>query len=646
MIDNLVLGFSTALSVENLAWCFVGVLTGTVIGILPGLGSTTGVAVLLPLTLSLEPVTGLIMLAGIYYGAQYGGTITSVLISTPGEASTVVTTIDGYPMARRGRAGAALSISAIGSFVAAIISLALLVALAPPFAQFALRFGPPEMMAVMILAFATIVSFAGDNKLLGFTMASLGIVIACVGVDAGTGVARYTFGQVELFSGIPFVEVMIGLFAVGEVLYQVRDGAVAPIRASFRDLMLTPEELRRSRGAITRGSFLGFLLGCLPGAGSTLASFMAYGVEKRVSKHKDEFGSGAIEGVAAPESANNAAANANFIPTLTLGIPGGATTAVLLGAFLVYGIQPGPLLFEQQPELVWGLLASFFIGNVILLVLNLPLAPVFAQILRVPYGYMYPLILFTSFVGFLLGCLPGAGSTLASFMAYGVEKRVSKHKDEFGSGAIEGVAAPESANNAAANANFIPTLTLGIPGGATTAVLLGAFLVYGIQPGPLLFEQQPELVWGLLASFFIGNVILLVLNLPLAPVFAQILRVPYGYMYPLILFTSFVGAYSIQNNMFSVWVVLVSGLAGYAMKRLDFPMAPLVLGLVIGALFEKSLLQTSALGDGNLLYVFMRPLSLSILILAVLLVVAPSIVARLLRSRSSSSTRPDISSER
>jgi putative tricarboxylic transport membrane protein len=504
VIDNLILGFSTALSGENLAWCFVGVLMGTVIGVLPGLGSTTGVAILLPLTLSLDPVTALIMLAGIYYGSQYGGTITSVLISTPGEASTVVTTIDGYQMARRGRAGAALSISAIGSFVAAIISLALLVALAPPFAQFALRFGPPEMMAVMILAFATIVSFAGDNKLLGFTMAALGVVIACVGVDSGTGVARYTFGQVELFSGIPFVEVMIGLFAVGEVLHQIRDGAVAPIRASFRDLMLTRDELRRSRGAIARGSFLGFVLGCLPGAGSTLASFMAYGIEKRVSKHKDEFGSGAIEGVAAPESANNSAANANFIPTLTLGIPGGATTAVLLGAFLVYGIQPGPLLFEQQPELVWGLLASFFIGNVILLVLNLPLAPVFAQILRVPYGYMYPLIIFTSFVG----------------------------------------------------------------------------------------------------------------------------------------------AYSIQNSMFSVWVVLVSGLVGYAMKRLDFPMAPLVLGLVIGALFEKSLLQTSALGDGNLLYVFTRPLSLSILVLAVLLIVAPSIVSRLLRRRSASSSRPSIPSER
>ncbi|TQM09048.1 tripartite tricarboxylate transporter permease [Pseudonocardia kunmingensis] len=492
MIDNLLLGFETALSVENLAWCFLGVLLGTVIGVLPGLGSTTGVAILLPLTLGLEPVTALIMLAGIYYGAQYGGTITSVLISTPGEAATVVTTIDGYQMARRGRAGAALSISAIGSFVAAIISLALLMALAPPFAEFALRFGPPEMLAVMVLGLATIVSFSGEDRVLGATMAVVGLAIAMVGVDTGSGVSRYTFGSVDLLSGIPFVEVMIGLFAVGEVLHQIHEGAAAPIRARFRELMISRDDLKRSGGAILRGSG----------------------------------------------------------------------------------------------------------------------------------------------VGFLFGCLPGAGSTLASFMAYGVEKRVSKHKDEFGSGAIEGVAAPESANNAAANANFVPTLTLGVPGGATTAVLLGAFTIYGIQPGPLLFEQQPALVWGLLASFFIGNLILLVLNLPLAPVFAQLLRVPYGYLYPLILFTSLLGAYAISNNTFSMWVVLVFGLIGYAMKRLGFPTAPLVLGLVLGPLFEKALVQTSSIGDGDLLIVFTRPLCVAVLVLAVLLLVGPGIVSRFRAKRS------------
>jgi putative tricarboxylic transport membrane protein len=489
VFDNVLMGFSTALTPENLLWCFVGVLLGTVIGLLPGLGSTTGVAILLPLTLGMEPVTALIMLAGIYYGAQYGGTITSVLISTPGEAATVVTTFDGYPMAKRGRAGAALSISAIGSFIAAIVSLILLMTVAPPFADFALRFGPPEMLAVMILGLATIVGFSGDNKMLGLTMAAVGLLVAMVGVDTGSGTARYTFGRVDLLSGIPFVEVMIGLFAVGEVLYQIREGAAAPIRARFRDLMLTRAELSRSKTPVLRGSFLGFLFGCLPGAGTTLASFMAYGIEKRVSKNKAEFGKGAIEGVAAPESANNSAANANFIPTLTLGVPGGATTAVLLGAFTIYGIQPGPLLFEEQPVLVWGLLASFFIGNVLLLVMNLPLAPAFAQLLRVPYGYMYPLILFTSFVG----------------------------------------------------------------------------------------------------------------------------------------------AYSISNNMFSVWIVFVSGLVGYAMKRLGFPVAPLVMGLVLGPLLEKALVQTSAIGDGSLMILFTRPLSLVILVLAILLFVGPTVLSRLAR---------------
>jgi putative tricarboxylic transport membrane protein len=497
VLDNLVLGFSTALSVENLLWCFVGVLVGTVIGVLPGLGSTTGVAVLLPLTLSLEPVTGLIMLAGIYYGSQYGGTITSVLISTPGEASSVVTTLDGYQMARQGRAGAALAISAIGSFVAAIISLGLLVALAPPFAEFALSFGPPEMLAVMILGLATIISFAGDNRMLGLLMALVGLLIATVGVDPGSGTSRFTFGSIYLLGGIPFVEVMIGLFAVGEVLFQIRQGAAAPIRAGFKELMISRDDLRRSRGPILRGSFLGFLFGILPGAGSTLASFMAYGIEKRVSKRGKEFGTGAIEGVAAPEAANNAAANANFVPTLTLGIPGGATTAVLLGAFMINGIQPGPLLFEEQPTLVWGLLASFFIGNVILLVLNLPLAPVFAQILRVPYGYMYPMILLTSLVG----------------------------------------------------------------------------------------------------------------------------------------------AYSISNGMYSVWVVLIFGIIGYFMKRLDLPMAPLVLGLVLGPLFEKALVQTSAIGDGNIFIVFTRPLALVVMAIAILQLAAPSIMARLLRRRATTRTR-------
>jgi putative tricarboxylic transport membrane protein len=459
---------------------------GTVIGLMPGLGSTTGIAILIPLTLGMEPVTALIMLAGIYYGAQYGGTITSVLISTPGEAASVVTTLDGYQMARQGRAGSALAIAAIGSFIAAIISLGLLMALAPPFAQFALSFGPVENLAIMILGLVTVVSFAGGSMSKGLMMAAAGLLISTVGIASGFSQARFTFGNVNLLGGIPFVEVMIGLFALGEVLHQIRVGAAAPIRARFKDMLLSRKDLTKSVPSILRGSFIGFLLGCLPGAGSTLASFLSYGVEKRVSKNKDNFGKGAIEGVASPESANNAAANANFVPTLALGIPGGGTTAVLLGAFTIYGLQPGPLLFEQQPTLVWGLLVSFFIGNVMLLVLNLPLAPVFAQMLRIPYAYLYPIIILTSLVG----------------------------------------------------------------------------------------------------------------------------------------------AYSVSNNMFSVWLVVIFGLVGFFMKELDLPVAPLVLGVVLGPLLEKSMVQTSALGQGNFMIMFQSPISVSILLLAVLLAVGPWLVSR------------------
>lgn len=499
MIDNLILGFQTALTLENVLWCFVGVLLGTVIGLLPGLGSTTGVAVLLPITFTLEPVTALIMLAGIYYGAQYGGTITSVLISTPGEAASVVTTLDGYQMAKRGRAGAALAISAIGSFIAAIISLALLIALAPPLADAALEFGPVEMFAIMILGLVIVVTFQGGAFIRGALMAVAGLLVATVGISPGTSESRFTFGNVNLLSGIPFVEVMIGLFALGEVFYQIRVGAAAPIRARFRDMVISRKDITRSMPAILRGSGIGFGLGILPGAGSTLASFMSYGIERKISRNKAEFGKGAIEGVASPESANNAAANANFVPTLALGIPGGATTAVLLGAFTIFGLQPGPLLFETQPELVWGLLVSFFIGNVLLLVLNLPLAPVFAQMLRIPYGYLYPIIMLTSLVG----------------------------------------------------------------------------------------------------------------------------------------------AYSVSNNMFSVWLVFVFGVLGYVLKEVGLPTAPFVLGLVLGPLFEKALVQTSAIGKGDLGVVFQSPIALTVLAIAVAMVVLPKLVGTL-RSRRAGRAREKV----
>ena len=493
MLDHLLLGLETAVTPENLLWCFIGVLLGTVIGVLPGLGSATGVAILLPVTLTFEPVTALIMLAGIYYGSQYGASISSILISTPGDSSSVVLTLDGYQMGRRGRAGAALAISALSSFVAAILSLIGLMALAGPIADFALNFGPEENLAIILLGMATIVSFAGASMLRGIAMGAAGLLVSMVGVASGFSTARFTFGNVNLLSGLDFVAVMIGIFAVGEVLHQIRRGGEKPIRARYRDLLATREELRRSAAPALRGTGLGF------------------------------------------------------------------------GA----------------------------------------------------------------------GVLPGAGATLASFLAYGVERQVGRFKHELGTGAPEGVAAPEAANNSAANASFIPTLALGIPGSGTTAVLLGAFVIFGLQPGPLLFEQQPDLVWGLLVSFFFGNLILLVLNLPLAPVFAQILRIPYTYLYPIVLVMSLIGAFALGNNTFTLWVVFVAGLLGYFMKRFDFPAAPFVLGLVLGPLLEKSLVQTSALGDGNLLIVFASPLSAVLMSLALIALAYPLVAAvvRQVRSR-------------
>ncbi|MDO4231056.1 MAG: tripartite tricarboxylate transporter permease [Lautropia sp.] len=491
MIDNLILGFTTALTPENMLWCFVGVAAGTAIGMLPGLGATTGVAILIPLTLTMEPVTALIMLAGIYYGAQYGGTIASVLIATPGDASAVATTLDGYAMARNGRAGVALAVAAIGSFVASIISLVLLMALATPIAHFALNFGPAENLSVMILGMTTIVAFSGDKLGKGLAMAGIGILIASVGVASGFSTARFTFGQVNLLGGIDFVVLMIGLFAIGEVLSQVSQGGQKPIRARFRDMVISRAELAQAFPAMLRGSLIGFLFGVLPGAGSTLASFMGYGVERSISKNRSQFGKGAIEGVAAPESANNAAANANFVPTLALGIPGGSTTAVLLGAFVIYGLQPGPMLFENQPALVWGLLASFFVGNVLLLILNLPLAPAFAQILRVPYSMLYPLILFFSLMG----------------------------------------------------------------------------------------------------------------------------------------------AYAVSNNLFGLNIVFIAGVVGFFLKKYDYPAAPLILGLVLGPLLEKSLVQTSAWTKGDFSLIFQRPIAVSILVLSLSILIAPLIISRVAKRK-------------
>jgi putative tricarboxylic transport membrane protein len=392
VLNDVMGGFQVALQFENLLFCFIGVLLGTLVGMLPGLNGAAGIAVMMPLVLPLEPVTALIMLAGLYYGSEYGSTISAVLIATPGDGASLVSVIDGHQMAKAGKAGQALAIAAVSSFGAGILTVGLLGALAPVFARLALNFGPPETFALMLLGLLIVGGVIGSNPLKGVLMAVLGAIVAMVGLDSQTSLLRFTFGRNELFSGVSLVIIVVGVVALAELATQGANKSVKPMKTRMRDMRLTRKDLRRTRGTIARGGILGFLIGVLPGAGSTLASFFAYDVEKRITKDNSQFGKGEIRGVAAPEAASNAAVNGAFVPTLTLGIPGSATTAILLGAFLLFNIRPGPLLFDQQPDLAWGLIASFAIGNFILLALNLPLAPVFASVLRIKYTYLYPVL--------------------------------------------------------------------------------------------------------------------------------------------------------------------------------------------------------------------------------------------------------------
>ena len=392
-LDNLLLGFSIALSPTNLLFAFLGVFLGTIIGALPGIGPSAGVAVLLPVTFGMSPVTAIIMLAGIYYGAMYGGTITSVLINTPGESSSVMTTLDGFQMALKGRAGAALGMAAIGSFIAGTASVVLLMVAAPPLADLAVTFGPPEYFALMVLGLTTLASLTGGSMLKGMLMAVVGLMLGTIGIDLMIGAPRFTFENVNLLDGLDFLPVAVGLFAIGELLFNIyRPIRMEPIKAKLSGLLPTRQDWRDSYGAIARGTCIGFFVGILPGAGATIASFLAYATEKRVSRRPEMFGTGIIEGVAAPESANNAASTGALVPLMALGIPGSGTTAVMLGALTMYGMQPGPLMLSTHPEVFWGLVASMYIGNVMLLILNLPLAPLFASVLRVPYSILIPII--------------------------------------------------------------------------------------------------------------------------------------------------------------------------------------------------------------------------------------------------------------
>ncbi|MGV3652739.1 MAG: tripartite tricarboxylate transporter permease [Noviherbaspirillum sp.] len=394
-------GFAVALTPANLWFTFLGCLLGTVVGVLPGLGPAAGIGLLLPITFNMEPTSALIMMAGMYYGAMYGGSTTSILINTPGEAGSVMTALDGYQMARNGRAGAALAVAAIGSFIAGTIGIIALSLLAVPLAEIAIDFGPAEYFCLMLFAMAAVSSLTGKSVGKGVFVTMLGLVIATVGVDLQTGLARFTLGVAELDEGIDFLVVVVGLFAIGEVFSSIEQylrGDVGVLRLRGR-LWLTMEEWGRSWAPILRGSVIGFLKGVLPGAGATISTILSYVVEKKLSRHPEKFGTGMIEGVAGPEAANNASTCGVMVPLLALGIPGSATTAVLLGAFIMYGIQPGPLLFDTRPDLVWGLIDSMYIGNLMLLVLNLPLVGVFVRILYIPKALLLPIVLSICLVG-------------------------------------------------------------------------------------------------------------------------------------------------------------------------------------------------------------------------------------------------------
>lgn len=482
-------GFGAALQPVNLVVAASGVLVGQLIGVLPGIGPASAIAILLPLTFGLNATAAMIMFTGLYYGAMYGGTITSVLLRIPGESASVISTLDGYEMAKQGRGGVALGIAAFGSFIAGTLGVVALMFLAPSLARVALAFGPPEHAGLLVLAFSLVVYLTGRNRAKGAASALVGLWLSVVGVDLITGLPRFTYGQLKLLSGVAFIPVAVGLFGLAEVLASVherRAGAMVRADLSLRGVLPTVADWLASRWAIARGSVIGFFVGMLPGAGATAASMLSYAVEKRVSRTPDRFGRGAIEGVVAPESSNNAAAVGAMVPLITLGIPGSATTAVMLGGLLMFGLRPGPLLFQQNPQFVWAVIASMYVSNLLLVLLNVLAIPAFVAVLRVP-----------------------------------------------------------------------------------RAVLLPAIVALAV-----------------------------------------------------------VGVYSLENSVFEVWMALLFGAVGYGMTRLDYPPAPLVLALVLGNMLEESVRQSLMLSHGSLAIFVTRPLAAAFLLATVVLVAAPLVARR------------------
>jgi putative tricarboxylic transport membrane protein len=493
MLDfsGLLLGFEIAFNPVNLLWCFIGSVLGTAVGVLPGLGPAATIALLLPISMKMgSPVTAIILMAGIFYGAMYGGSTTSILLNLPGEAASVVTCIDGYQMARKGRAGPALGVAAIGSFIAGTFGVVGMTVMAPPLAEFALKFGPPEYFSLTVLGLLLATYLTGESPLKGLTMAIMGLILGSVGLDPLSGAVRFDFGVPDLQSNIDFVTIAMGLFGVGEILINLEQTETASIlKTKIKNVFPTMADLARSGWAMVRGSVIGFAVGILPGGGAVLSSLISYALEKKFSKHPEEFGHGAIEGVAGPEAANNSAASSSFIPLLTLGIPGNASTAMIFAALLIHGITPGPFLLKEHAGVFWGVIASMYIGNVMLLILNLPLVGMWAQLLRVPYAYMAPMVM---------------------------------------------------------------VLTL-------------------------------------------------------------------------------VGVYSVNNSVFDIWVMLVMGVFGYLARKLKFDLGPLLLAFVLGPIMERSLRQALLMSHGSFGIFFTRPISGVLVGVAILFVVGN--LAAALRAR-------------
>ena len=485
LAQNLLFGLQVALQPMHLFACFIGVFVGTLVGVLPGIGPVATMSLLFPVTYAMSPTGSIIMMAGIYYGAMYGGSTTSILVNIPGEAASVVTCLDGYQMARKGRAGPALGIAAFGSFIAGTLSVLGIMLLAPPLARFALDFGPPEIFTLLLLGFTMIAYLSSGSKLKAIAVAFLGFFLGTIGLDPITATARFTFGTVTLTDGVGLVPMIMGLFGISEVLLNIEEGTKQEVfETRISGLLPTREDWKQSIGPIGRGSVLGFFLGILPGIGAIIPTFISYALEKRISRHPERFGTGTIEGVAGPEAANNAATGGSMIPLLTLGIAPNVVMAVLLGAFLVHGVQPGPLMIKEHPEIFWGVVASMYVGNAMLLVLNLPLIGIWVQLLKVPYGVLFPLI--------LLFCV--------------------------------------------------------------------------------------------------------------------------------------IGVYDVSGNSWDVVIMLVFGVVGYLMKKLDYEPAPLVLAYVLGRLAEESIRQSLLLARGNLMVFLSRPLAGTFLVAAILVALGPALL--------------------